>query len=57
MSNRYAVPLEQLETRAHVSVGEQVQEQPEPRLHAPLVAGPHLHPYGDGATGADGDGD
>jgi hypothetical protein len=57
VTSRYAVPLEQLEAQTHVSGAEQVQEQPEPRLHAPLVAGPHLHPYGDGATGADGDGD
>lgn len=52
---RFAVPLTELEGDAHVSTSEQVTEQPEPRLHEPLVAGPRLHPFGDGATGGDGD--
>lgn len=57
MIRRYAVPLDQLEAGARVADTEQVELQAEPRLHAPLVEGPAVHPFGDGATGADGDGD
>ena len=57
MTGRYDVPLEQLEEQSRVAATAQVEVQSEPRLHEPLVAGPHLHPLGDGATGADGDGD
>lgn len=57
MSPRYDVPLEQLEEQSRVAAVAQVEVQAEPRLHEPLTAGPHLHPFGDGATGADGDGD
>lgn len=57
MTRRFAVPLEQLEAGSRVTGAEQVELQAEPRLHAPLVDGPQVHPYGDGATGTDGDGD
>jgi hypothetical protein len=57
MTSRYAVPVEQLEAQSRVAGAEQVELQAEPRLHAPLVDGPHVHPFGDGATGPDGDGD
>ena len=57
MTRRYAVPLEQLEGSARVADVEQGELQAEPRLHAPLLDGPHVHPFGDGATGAGGDGD
>lgn len=51
MTRRYAVPLEQLEAGARVADAEQVELQAEPRLHAPLVDGPQVHPFGDSATG------
>lgn len=57
MTRRFALPLEQLEAQSRVAGAEQVELQAEPRLHAPLVEKPQVHPYGDGATGADGDGD
>lgn len=57
MTGRYDVPLEQLEEQSRVAATAQVSLQAEPRLHAPLVEGPAVHPFGDGATGADGDGD
>jgi hypothetical protein len=57
MTSRFSVPIEQLEEQSRVAVTAQVEAQAEPRLAEPLVAGPALHPYGDGATGADGDGD
>ena len=57
MTGRYDVPLEQLAEQSRVAATAQVTVQAEPRLHEPLVAGPHLHPHGDGATGADGDGE
>lgn len=57
MTSRYEVSLEQLEEQSRIAATAQVQMQAEPRLHEPLVAGPQLHPYGDGATGADGDGE
>lgn len=57
MSPRYDVPMEQLEEQSRVAAVAQVEVQAEPRLHEPLTSGPHLHPLGDGATGADGDGD
>lgn len=57
MTGRYDVPLEQLEEQSRVAATAQVSLQAEPRLHAPLMEGPAVHPFGDGATGADGDGD
>ena len=57
MTGRYDVPLEQLEGQSRVAATAQVPTQAEPRLPEPLTAGPHLHPFGDGASGADGDGD
>jgi hypothetical protein len=57
MTGRFDVPIEQLEEQARVAAAAQVQVQAEPRLHEPLVSGPQLPPYGDGATGADGDGE
>lgn len=56
-TSRFAVPIADLERAAQVSTSEQVTEQAAPRLPEPLVAGPQLHPYGDGATNADADGD
>jgi hypothetical protein len=52
---RYAVPLEELES-VHVEVAHQVPVQREPVLDAGASVGA-LHTYGDGATGADADGD
>jgi hypothetical protein len=57
MSRRFDVPLGDLEAAAHVPAPDQVEEQQVSRPAEPLRAGPHLPPYGDGATGADGDGD
>jgi hypothetical protein len=58
MTRRFAVPLDQLEAQSRVAAADQQEVQTVPRLDEPLVAGPHVHPYGDGATGADdGDGD
>lgn len=57
MTSRYAVPVEQLEDTARVACAEQGQLQAEPRQQAPLIEGPAVHPFGDGATGPDGDGD
>lgn len=57
MTSRFSMPIEQLEEQSRVAATAQVEAQAEPRLAEPLVAGPALHPYGDGATGADGDGD
>jgi len=57
MTSRYAVPLEQLEEQSRVAAAAQVTEQAAPRPAQPPAAGPHLHPFGDGASGADGDGD
>lgn len=57
MTGHYDVPLEQLEEQSRVAATAQVQLQAEPRLAESLVAGPHLHPFGDGASGADGDGE
>lgn len=57
MTRRFAVPIEQLEAQSRVEAADQHEGQPEPRRDEPLIAGPHLHPYGDGATGPDGDGD
>ena len=57
MTGRFDVSLDELEAQSRVAATAQVETQTEPRLHAPLVDGPHLHPFGDGAIGADGDGD
>jgi hypothetical protein len=57
MTSRFAVPIEQLEAQARVADAEQVELQAQPRLDAPLLDGPSVHPFGDGATGPDGDGD
>jgi hypothetical protein len=57
MARRFQVPLDALEAEAHVPDSEQVQEQASGNRPEPLVAGPQVHPYGDGATGPDGDGD
>ena len=55
--NRFAVPVDDLAT-ARVDVSEQVQEQAEPRSpESSQWAGPLPHPFGDGATGADADGE
>ena len=52
--NRYAVPLETLD-EARVGQAEQVQEQ-STGVRDP-GSGPGTHPFGDGATGPDGDGE
>jgi hypothetical protein len=57
MTRRFTVPIEQLEAQARVEVVDQHQVQAVPHLDEPLTAGPHVHPYGDGATGTDADGD
>jgi hypothetical protein len=57
MTRRFDVPLDQLEATAHVADNDQVQEQVSSDRPGPLVTGPQMHPFGDGATGADGDGD
>ncbi|HWH29244.1 MAG TPA: hypothetical protein VNU26_09830 [Mycobacteriales bacterium] len=53
--NRFAVSADELDA-ARVDVEEQVEEQAEVRLHEAWGA-TTPHPFGDGATGADGDGD
>jgi hypothetical protein len=57
MTRRFDVPIDELEADARVAVPEQVQAQAASGRPEPLVSGPHVHPYGDGATGADGDSD
>ncbi len=55
--NRYAIPAEHLET-VRVDDSEQVQEQAQPRpTESSLWNAPMPHPFGDGATHADADGD
>lgn len=53
--SRFAIPLSGLEQGARVDVTEQVQEQPEPRLHASWNALPAPNGAGGGAPGCDGD--
>lgn len=55
MDPRYDVPLDDLEAQAHVAGAEQVTAPAEARLRAPLLDGPQVHPFGDGAAGGDGD--
>jgi hypothetical protein len=54
--NRYAVPLEQLDS-VRVAESEQVSAQPDTQHpDSTSWAAPALHPFGDGMTGdADGD--
>ena len=54
--SRFAVPLSGLEQGARVDVTEQVQEQPEPRLHETWNAAlPVPDGGGGGAPGCDGE--
>lgn len=55
MTRRYAVTLEQLEDSSRVADVEQVELLTEPHLHAPLLDGPPVHPFGDGAAAGDSD--
>ena len=55
--NRFAVPADDLDG-VKVDLSEQVQEQSEPRSpESSQWNGPMPHPFGDGATSADADGD
>lgn len=55
--NRFAVPAEHLEAE-RVDQSVQVQEQAEPRTpESSQWNRPISHPFGDGATNADADGD
>ena len=55
--NRYAVPMEQLDS-LHVEVTEQVTAQPEPsHPDSAEWSGALLHPFGDGMAGGGDDGD
>ena len=52
-ANPYAIPVEELVSRARVPVDAQVEEQAEPY---PVVADrPALHPFGDSGGDVDGD--
>jgi len=53
---RYDVPLTELEAQARVEAEDRAESQASTRPHEPLVV-PLVHPFGDGATGSDGDGD
>ncbi|MCW2613849.1 MAG: hypothetical protein JWN08_843 [Frankiales bacterium] len=52
MTNRFRVPLDELEDDAHVAASEQVTEQPAPRLPETGVWSP-VPAFGDGMTGDD----
>jgi hypothetical protein len=55
--NRFAVPADELDA-VRVHLGEQLQELAEPRApESSQWNGQMPHPYGDGATHADADGD
>jgi hypothetical protein len=56
MTRRFQIPIDELEGQSRVTDAQQVQTQAESRLTEPFP-GPGVHPYGDGATGPDGDGD
>ncbi len=55
MKNRFAVPLQELERQTRPAQDTLIEIQAEIRLCAPMQAGPQMHPFGDGATGDDGD--
>lgn len=55
-TNRFAIPLADLEDGARVAVTDQMEEQAPWRLCAPLIDPVGL-PFGDGMTGGGGDGD
>lgn len=55
--SRFAVPADELDA-VKVHLGEQVQEQAEPRaVESSQWSGLRPHPFADGATHADADGD
>ena len=55
VSNRYAVPLLELEGETRLARETLMEGQAEVRPAQQLQAGPHLHPFADGATSDDGD--